>query len=321
MTSAAPARIPAGFLLIAVPLVFTAGFTGLQMTFDYPDILRHPAGEVLTRFASAGWDLHAYWYAMMAAALGMIPASVLAALHFWQRDNVLAALSAAFGVLAGLVQALGLIRWVVLVPGLASAYVAPGATDLDRSIAVSIFDATNLYLGVGVGEHLGYLFTGVWTLLVAALIFPRSPHPVGHGRSPQPRRHGRHARALRRAGRRRHQRHRLLALGAMGSSPRRRPPHAPRTLPSPPRRRWPDPKSKAPLPCRSGARLFSIRVAYDDCAGVTGAVGCATTGVAVSVGIGAGPVVQQRICISRTLSLKRQPSSVTSRRIDGAPAL
>ena len=44
----------AGALLVAVPLIFTAGFTGLQMTFDYPDILRHPAGEVLTRFAGSG---------------------------------------------------------------------------------------------------------------------------------------------------------------------------------------------------------------------------------------------------------------------------
>ena len=66
-------------------------------------------------------------------------------------------------------------------------------------MAASIFDATNLYLGVGVGEHLGYLFTGVWTLLVAALIFPAPPHPVGERRRPQPRRHGRHAGALRRA--------------------------------------------------------------------------------------------------------------------------
>jgi hypothetical protein len=164
-------QIPAGILLIAVPLIFTAGFTGLQMTFDYPDILRHPAGEVLTRFASAGWDLRAYWYAMMLAALGLIPASALAALHFWQHDKPLAVLSAAFGILAGLVQALGLIRWVVLVPGLAAAYTAPGAADIDRSMAASIFDAMNLYLGVGVGEHLGYFFTGVWTLLIAALSF------------------------------------------------------------------------------------------------------------------------------------------------------
>jgi hypothetical protein len=38
-------------------------------------------------------------------------------------------------------------------------------------MAVSIFEATNLYLGLGVGEHLGYLFTGVWTLLVSSLLF------------------------------------------------------------------------------------------------------------------------------------------------------
>lgn len=168
MTSA---KNTAGLLLVAVPLVFTAGFTGLQITFDYPDILRHPGGEVLTRFAAAGVDLRLYWYAMMAAALGMIPATVAAGLHFWKRDNLLASLAVGFGALAGLVQALGLIRWVILAPSLAATYVAPGATEADKAMAVSIFEAMNLYLGLGVGEHLGYLFTGVWTLLVSSLLF------------------------------------------------------------------------------------------------------------------------------------------------------
>lgn len=167
MTSA---RHVAGALLVAVPLVFTAGFTGLQMTFDYPDILRQPAGEVLMRFAHAGVDLHVYWYAMMAAALGMIPATLATGLMLWKRDNLLAGLSIAFGVLAGLVQALGLIRWVMLTPVLAADYAAPGASAAGQAIAAALFDATNAYLGMGVGEHLGYLFTGVWTLLVAALV-------------------------------------------------------------------------------------------------------------------------------------------------------
>ena len=165
------ARGAAGALLIAVPLVFTAGFTGLQMTFEYPDILRHPAGEVLTRFAHAGADLHVYWYAMMAAAIGLIPASIATGLHLWKKDSLLAGLSITFGALAGLVQALGLIRWVMLVPVLAATYTAPGATEIDKAMAISLFDATNAYLGVGVGEHLGYLFTGVWTLLVSAALF------------------------------------------------------------------------------------------------------------------------------------------------------
>jgi Domain of unknown function (DUF4386) len=164
----------AGTLLVAVPLIFTAGFTGLQMTFEYPDILRHPAGEVLTRFAAAGADLHLYWYAMMFASLLMISAVIAAGLHFWKRDSFLAALSIGAGVLAGLVQALGLMRWVMLVPSLAAMYVAPGATETEQSMAVALFDAANHYLGMGVGEHLGYFFTAIWTVLVSALVFRTS---------------------------------------------------------------------------------------------------------------------------------------------------
>ncbi len=160
----------AGILLIAVPMIFTMGFTGLQMTFEYPDILRQPAGEVLTRFAAVGVDLHFYWYAMMSAALLMIGAVIAAGLVFWARDNFIAALSIGAGVLAGLVQALGLLRWVMLVPGLAAIYVAPNATEIEKSMAISLFDAANHYLGMGVGEHLGYFFTGAWTALISALL-------------------------------------------------------------------------------------------------------------------------------------------------------
>lgn len=163
-------RVTTAVLLIAVPVVFMAGFTGLQMTFGYPDILRQPVGEVLTQFAAGGADLHLYWYAMMASALGIIPAAIGLGLMMWKRDSFLAALAMAAGVLAGLVQALGLLRWVILVPMLAAQYVAPGATDLDHATATSIFAFANQYIGVGVGEHLGYFFTASWTLLVSLLI-------------------------------------------------------------------------------------------------------------------------------------------------------
>ncbi|WP_423067792.1 DUF4386 domain-containing protein [Devosia sp. CN2-171] len=162
-----------GSLLVAIPLVFTAGFTGLQMTFDYPDILRHPAGEVLTRFAAAGADLHLYWYAMMASALALIPTVIGLGLKLWERDHLLAALSIGAGVLAGLVQALGLLRWVLLVPMLAQSYVAPDASEISRQVAVALFDAANHYLGMGVGEHFGYFFTAGWTLAVSGLIWRR----------------------------------------------------------------------------------------------------------------------------------------------------
>jgi hypothetical protein len=158
----------AGLLLVAVPLLFTAGFTGLQVSFDYPDILRRPAAEVLTRFAEGGNLLLLFWYAMMAAALLLMPAAVALALHLWRRDPLLAALSAMAGVLAGLVQAMGLLRWVILVPGLAAQHGLGGSA---ADAAAQVFATANAYLGMGVGEHFGYLFTAVWTVLVAGLLW------------------------------------------------------------------------------------------------------------------------------------------------------
>jgi hypothetical protein len=167
------ARLMTGVLLVAVPLVFTAGFTGLQMTFEYPDILRHEAGEVLTRFSHGGADLHLYWYAMFAAALGLIPAAIGFAV-LWSKDHpVASALAGGFGALAGLVQAMGLLRWVMLVPMLAAQYVAPEATELQKALAVQGFETANAYLGMGVGEHMGYFFTALFTVAVAALIWSR----------------------------------------------------------------------------------------------------------------------------------------------------
>jgi hypothetical protein len=163
-------RIVAGILLVAVPTVFMAGFTGLQMSFGYPEVLRHPAGDVLTQFAAGGVDLHLYWYAMFAASLALIAAAISTGLLYWDRDRLMAGLSIGFGVLAGLVQALGLLRWVILIPGLAAHYVAPGTTELQQAMDVAIFDFANQFLGAGVGEHVGYLFTAIWTALVSALL-------------------------------------------------------------------------------------------------------------------------------------------------------
>jgi hypothetical protein len=74
------------------------------------------------------------------------------------------------GVLAGFVQMLGLLRWVYVVPGLARAYTDPSAGPDQKEVTVAVFRALHQYLGVGVGEHLGYLLTGLWSLLVGIAV-------------------------------------------------------------------------------------------------------------------------------------------------------
>jgi hypothetical protein len=75
-------------------------------------------------------------------------------------------LAVTIGVLGGLVQMLGLLRWVYAVPSLARAHTDPALDPAERSANAAVFRALHQYLGVGVGEHLGYLFTGLWSVLI-----------------------------------------------------------------------------------------------------------------------------------------------------------
>ena len=68
-------------------------------------------------------------------------------------------------MLAGRVQLLGLIRWPFLVPYLARVDADPDASPARREAVDIVFQSFNRYLGVAVGEHLGYLLTGTWTVL------------------------------------------------------------------------------------------------------------------------------------------------------------
>ena len=90
-------------------------------------------------------------------------------------------LATAIGVLAGLVQMLGLLRWVYVVPALARAYADPTLGREQREMHIVVFRALHQYLGVGVGEHLGYLFTGIWSVLIGIGVIQRTALPTWLG--------------------------------------------------------------------------------------------------------------------------------------------
>jgi len=155
-----------GIMLILVPLGFNAAFAALATTFDYPDVLRRPTHEVLELFLAGGSRLVLLWWAFAITAVAVAPMAVLLAVALADADPSVVWLMAATGVLAALVQFLGLIRWPFLVPFLARASADPNASPARREAVDIVFQAFNRYLGVAVGEHLGYLFTGAWSVLV-----------------------------------------------------------------------------------------------------------------------------------------------------------
>jgi Domain of unknown function (DUF4386) len=164
-----------GLLLLLVPIAFSICFTLLQMQFEYPDILRQPTADVLTKFQAGGSGLIAVWYALTLSAVLFIPLVVLVhRLLAAPEASVALSVASVFGIVAGLVQTLGFLRWPFLVPHLAQTYLAPAASEAQRAAAAMVFEAFHSYAGIAIGEHLGYLSTSVWTFLIA-LVMLRSP--------------------------------------------------------------------------------------------------------------------------------------------------
>ena len=166
-----------GILLILTPISFNVFFTLLSVTFEYPDILREPTGYVLRHFNAGGSELVAIWYGFMLTAVLFVPLAVMVHKILTREDTPYMAVATAFGVVAGVVQFLGLVRWPFLVPYLAGVYLDPASSGATRESVAVVFEAFNHYAGVAVGENLGYLFTGLWTVLVA-LAMIGSPLPI-----------------------------------------------------------------------------------------------------------------------------------------------
>src|SRR3954451_13513950 len=137
----------AGLLLIVVSIAFNAAFALLAARFDYPDILRQPTAEVLSRFRAGGTPLVLMWWGFALTAVLMVPLVVLLSRAIDDADPTLLAAATTVGVLAAAVQFLRLVRWAFLVPYLARADADEGASAARREAVDVVFQSFNRYLG------------------------------------------------------------------------------------------------------------------------------------------------------------------------------
>jgi hypothetical protein len=170
-TAMKTSSLPAGIATIALAVAFNLPYVQLSMIFDYPDILRQPAGAVLTRFSEGGAALILTWHAFAWMALLLVPVSIFLSLAPRNRSLSieLSIAAAVFGALAGATQAIGLWRWVFAVPGLARTYVDPASSEAARQSAASAFDLLNTFGGIAIGEHLGQWLTTFFVLCLSFL--------------------------------------------------------------------------------------------------------------------------------------------------------
>lgn len=167
-TSASSIRIVTGALFILSALAFATAATALSMMFDWPDVLREPAEVVLPAFTAGGpelvwtWFATAWTYGLLAIPILLLPAAL------GVQGNPVWRVATQIGAASVLLSLIGFLRWVFVVPALASTYAAGDGQA--RSAVAAAWTAQHQFGGALLGEHLGQLLVIVWSAAVSILL-------------------------------------------------------------------------------------------------------------------------------------------------------
>lgn len=159
-------QLALGLALLAFLVAATLPYAWLIEHFGYDDILREPTPVILANFQAGGAPLVLAWFAFAMSSLLFLPV----ALGF---DRLFLALrlpghgAVLLGAASALVQAIGLLRWVLVVPALASTYADPDASAATRAAVLVVFDTVHRLGGVLLGELVGQLLLAGWTGMVS----------------------------------------------------------------------------------------------------------------------------------------------------------
>jgi hypothetical protein len=154
--------------LATVVAVFVAAanvpYAWLIQNFGYDDILRESTAIILNRFHLGGDAMVLAWLAFAAGALLFIPV-VLVFRRLLRQRGIDDDGASILGIASAVAQATGLLRWVFVVPALATTYVDPRSSEALRQAVVVTFDSLHRFGGMVIGEAVGQLLLAGWTAL------------------------------------------------------------------------------------------------------------------------------------------------------------
>lgn len=150
-----------GILLIAGAIGVFIPYTILTIIFNYPDILRKDPASILREFQKGGTALIFTWLAFAVLGLPLLVGYSLLGKKLEVKLPYISWVTTA-GMVSGIVQVIGLLRWVFVVPVLANDYSNTNDPVIQTSVITS-FKVIHQFGGVILGEHLGQLFTIIWT--------------------------------------------------------------------------------------------------------------------------------------------------------------
>lgn len=161
-----------GWVLVAESLLLFAPVVILGRAISWPQSLGNPAEDMLPLLAqnAAAVRFGYLLYLAYSILFGVVAWLTIQVLSNGKTDAVWARVAAGFGLASMVTRCLGIIRWLVAMPALATLYTAPTTTDATREAIAVVYRVLNDYAG-SVGEVLGVsLFAALWLVLVSMTI-------------------------------------------------------------------------------------------------------------------------------------------------------
>jgi hypothetical protein len=168
MSTGGGLRRVVGALFVVGAIAFAAAATVLSSTFDWPDILREPAGVVLPAVVEGGtglvwtWFATGWTYAILAVPILLLPAAL------GRRDDPVLRAATYVGAASVLLSLIGFLRWVFVVPPLARSYVA--GDPVTQAAVEAAWTAQHQFGGALLGENLGQLLVIAWSVTLSVIV-------------------------------------------------------------------------------------------------------------------------------------------------------
>lgn len=150
-------------ILISFVLIFLIGYFTLMSSFGFPEVLRLESSERFIAFQK-NQNITVFGYLLMSITAILQIFMAILIHNISKKGNIFDSLGLISGILAGVFQLFGFIRWILLIPMLSNALIK---NEVNPEFIYFFEKFANTYLGMTIGEYLGTLFLAFWMIFIS----------------------------------------------------------------------------------------------------------------------------------------------------------
>lgn len=162
----------AGWVLILEGLLMFVPVAILGRAINWPQSLSEPAAVVLPLLIQKAVEVRLGYviYLIYSILFWLVALLAIRVVSNGESESIWLRLATGFGIASTIARCLGIIRWLVAMPALATLYMNPATSPQTREAIAVVYRVLNDYAG-SIGEVLGVsLFAAFWLAIVALTI-------------------------------------------------------------------------------------------------------------------------------------------------------